>query len=120
MTFYLNNCQGVSHEELYGPGAFFDLHVEGPNARRVAEIGTGDICVVASYDNNGRVVFDWHKYSKQTTETHPILREKVLVFWGKKYNTERLSKTKAARSRNYAVFFNVLGNFKRPSVVGKS
>lgn len=74
--------------------------------------------MVASYGENGGVVFDWHTLSEESIEPGPDEPgTKVRVFRGKLIKSERLSKSKAAKTKPYTVFFNVRGDLKRPSVV---
>lgn len=82
------------------------------------DVVTGQKCVVASYDDNGDVVFDWYIFEKETLETNPDDRKhKVRVFHGKRLKSETLTKQKAAKTKPYSTFFNILGHFKRPSVI---
>lgn len=82
-----------------------------------ANLSPGQKCVVASYDKDGRVVFNWYILSKETVEPDPDEpKTKVRVFRGKPLKSERLSKGKAAKTKPYKVFFNNRGDFKRPSV----
>ncbi len=118
MTVNFNNCRCRDHASLYKTGAFFDLNTTGLQATMATDITRGDKCVVASYDNDGGVVFDWFTFSKETLEADPDdPKTKVRVFYGKPIKSDRLSKSKAAKTKPYSVFFNVRGDFKRPSVI---
>lgn len=82
------------------------------------DLVTGQKCVVASYDDNGDVVFDWYIFGKETLETNPDDRKyKVRVFRGKRIKSDTLTKRKAAKTKLYSSFFNDRGDFKRPSVI---
>ena len=82
------------------------------------DLSHGDECIVATYAEDGAVVFDWFTFSKETLEPDPDdPKTTVRVLYGKPIKSERLSKTKAAKTKPYSVFFNVRGDFKRPSVI---
>jgi hypothetical protein len=118
MPVFMNNCRCRDHVGLFGANAFYDLNTTGLQARMATGLKPGQECVVASYDENGGVVFNWHTLSKESIEPDPDEpRTNVRVFRGKLIKSERLSKGKAAKTKPYSVFFNVRGDFKRPSVV---
>ncbi len=118
MTVFFNNCRGRDHARLFGPTAFYDLNTTGLQAKMATNLTAGQECVVASYDDIGRVVFNWYVLSKETVEPDPDEPQtKVRVFRGKLLKSEQMSKGKAAKTKPYSVFFNVRGDFKRPSVV---
>lgn len=117
MTVNFNNCRCRDHASLYGKGAFYDLNTTGLQAAMATDLTPGEKCVVASYDD-GSVVFTWFTFSNETLEPDPEdPKTMVRVFYGKPIKSERLSKTKAAKTKPYSVFFNVRGDFKRPSVI---
>ena len=118
MTTNFNNCRCRDHAGLFGKGAFFDLNTTGLQATMATDLSRGDECIVATYDEDGAVVFDWYTFSKETLEPDPDdPKTKVRVFYGKQIKSERLSKAKAAKTKPYSLFFNVRGDFKRPSVI---
>ncbi len=118
MTVNFNNCRCRDHATLYGKGAFYDLNIMGLQATMATDLPPGEECVVASYDDYGRVVFDWFTFSKETLEPDPDNPQtQVRVFYGKPIRSERFTKRKAAKTKPYSVFFNSRGDFKRPSVV---
>lgn len=115
---YFNNCRCRDHAGLFGKTAFYDLNTFGLQASMAADIVCGQKCIVASYDDNGDVTFDWYDFKKETLETDPGNRKlKVRVFRGKKLRSETMSKRKAARTKPYSHFFNKNGEFKRLSVI---
>ncbi len=78
----------------------------------------GEKCIVAAYDDDGKVVFRWFSLARESMMRDPNEPgRKVRVFFGKMIKSERLSKAKAVKTEPYSVFFNVVGNFKRPSVI---
>ncbi|MFM7929927.1 MAG: hypothetical protein ACKO9Q_19650 [Pirellula sp.] len=82
------------------------------------DIVPGQKCIVASYDDEGNVQFDWYAFEMETLDKDPDQTNRnVRVFRGKKLKTETMSKRKAAKSKQYGQFFNVNGDFKRPSVI---
>ncbi|MCC7336832.1 MAG: hypothetical protein IT422_17205 [Pirellulaceae bacterium] len=118
MTTYFNNCRGRRHETFYGKGAFFDLNTTGLQAKMAVGLKRGEECVVASYNNDGAVAFDWWEFSREALEPDPDdATAQVRVFYGKRTRSVRISKAKAAKTKDYKIFFNRDGNFKRPSVV---
>ncbi len=118
MPTFFNNCRCREHKRLFRPPAFFDLNTTGPQSKIAIGLRRGEKCVVASYDEDRAVVFDWYTLSKESIEPNPSLPETyVRVFRGKLAKSVRLSKAKAVKTKPYSVFFNVRGDFKRPSVV---
>lgn len=117
MTVYFNNCRCRDHARLFGSTAFYDLNTTGLQAKMATDLSPGQECVVASYDENRSIVFDWYILAKESLEPDPDNPKiKVRVFRGKPIKSERLSKRKAAKTKPYSVFFNARGDFKRPSV----
>jgi hypothetical protein len=116
MPTFFNNCRRRDHVDLFGATAFFDL------TRKQSDIAPGvqQECVVATYDDDGRVIFGWYSLSHESWILDPAIGEKVRVFFGKKLKSERLSKTNAAKIKPYRAFFNKLGNFKRQSTITAS
>ncbi|MEZ6130054.1 MAG: hypothetical protein R3C59_15325 [Planctomycetaceae bacterium] len=113
---YFNNCKRRPHEAIFGPQAFFDLGVSGRQATQANNLPIGQRCVVASYDNDGNTVFDWHSLSSETVLPDNE-NEQCRVFFGPLTATETLTKASAAKKTQYLPFFNVNGDFKRPSVL---
>ena len=92
--------------------------------RRVkrAEMATNlmpdDECVVATTAPNGEITFGWFTFTHG--ESLPMPDEpgtRVRVLFGRWIRSETMPKSKAAKTTPYSVFFNVNGNFKRPSVI---
>lgn len=113
---YLNNCRGREHERIYGTGAFYDLSFEGRQGSQATDLQAGQPCVVASYDVEGIIRFDWWLFDKETP-IHDDEGTRWRVMFGAQVFDESLSKSKAADSNRYSSLFNVVGHFKRPSVV---
>ena len=60
--YYLSNCNRRQHARMYGPGAFYDLDVEGHQAKLATDISKGQKCIVATPTNpkkNRDIVFEW-------------------------------------------------------------
>lgn len=118
MNVLLNNCRRRDHASLFGKTAFFDLNTFGLQASMAANLARGQKCIVASYDDDGNVLFEWYVFEKETPEKDPDDQTiSVRVFRGKKLKSETMSKKEAVRSEQYSAFFNVKGDFKRPSVI---
>ncbi len=64
MTVNFNNCRCRDHAGLYGKDAFYDLNTTGLQATMATDLSPGDQCIVATYAENGDVVFDWFKFAK--------------------------------------------------------
>jgi hypothetical protein len=117
MPVFFNNCRCRPHTGLFGPSAFYDLNTTGKQAEMATDLKPGEECIVAAYDDGG-VVFKW--FSLQRKKLMPDPEEpgtKVRVFYGKMIKSKYLSKAKAAKTKPYSIFFNIDGNFKRPSVI---
>jgi len=113
---YFNNCINRDHVDLYGKGAFYDLRMDSNQERLAVDLPVGQQCVVSKYAEDGRVEFNWytftHELQKKDENGDP---ERVL--YGKHTSTEELSKSKAAKSKQYGPFFNRNGHFKRQMVI---
>lgn len=115
---YFNNCRCRDHVGLFGLTAFYDLNTTGHQADMATNLKRGEECIVATYGDEGEIVFDWFSLSRESLRPDPDEPGKnARVFFGKKVKSERLSKARAAKTEPYSVFFNVLGSFKRPSVI---
>lgn len=118
MEVYLNNCRCFDHVASYGRDAFFDLNTFGRQATQARDLLPGQQCVVASYTDDGDVVFNRYRFTRETIEKHPDdPKSKVRVFRGKWLGAKTLPKSKAAKTKPFSVFFNKLTHFKRPSVI---
>jgi hypothetical protein len=123
--YHFNNCRGREHSRMYGVGAFYDLGMTGFQAKKAADFGIGDKCVVAtrSQANDGEIEFTWFKCTRVETIKQTMLPEEAdygtvnRVFFGKALKTETLSKAAAACHKDYAPFFDRNGNFKRQSAI---
>jgi hypothetical protein len=116
MSIFFNNCRCRDHIRLFeDPSAFFDL------TRKQSDIAPtlkpGETCVVATYDEDGQILFGWYSLSRDSWVPDPITGEEVRVLFGKKLDSARLSKTKAAKAKPYKIFFDKVGNFKRRSTI---
>jgi hypothetical protein len=121
MPRFFNNCRCRDHASLYGPDAFYDLNLTGLQATKARDIAKGDECVVATPDGNGNIVFAWLTFTRQDLRPNPTANgERVRVFYGTHVRSKRLTKTAAARTQPYAIFFDKRGNFKHPSVITPS
>ena len=115
-VIYFNNCKGRDHCTIYGGGAFFDLNVAGPQSKQALNLPVGQECVVASYADDRRIVFNWYALARETIQPDEKNAD-CRVFFGDLLSTETLQKSKAARAERYKAFFDVNGHFKRPSVI---
>lgn len=118
MPVFFNNCRCRDHAGLFGATAFYDLNTTGKQAEMATNLKLGDECIVATYSDNGEVLFSWFTLSRETIMPDPDEPgTRVRVFFGKMIKSKSLSKAKAAKTEPYSVFFNALGNFKRPSAI---
>lgn len=115
---YFNNCKNRPHAKIFGEGAFFDLLNTGPQAKMALNLPVGQMCVVARYATDDRlVVFDWHILTAEEILLDPDDDTACRVFFGPRRSSETVAKSKAARLKRYASFFNVDGHFKRPAAI---
>jgi hypothetical protein len=118
MPTFFNNCRCRDHDGLFGATAFFDLGTTGAQAEMATGLKPGDKCIVTAYDDEGGVIFSWYTLSRETVMADPSNPgTNSRLFFGKLTKTKRLSKASAAKTEPYSVYFNVRGNFKRPSVI---
>jgi hypothetical protein len=116
MPRFFNNCRARDHVGIYGENAFFDLGLDGKQAEMATDLKRGEECVVATPNEDGDIGFVWFSF----TEEKIMLDENGIsqrVQFGKRLRSDTLSKTEAAETEPYSVFFNVNGHFKRPSIV---
>ena len=99
MPVFFNNCRQRPHVSLFGPTAFYDLNTWGKQAEMATNLKLGERCIVASYDDDGKVVFAWFSLAHESRRRGPETGTKVRVFFGKRLKSERLSKTKAAKTK---------------------
>jgi hypothetical protein len=115
-VIYFNNCRGRDHAVIFGQGAFFDLGVGANQSKHLKQLQIGQECVVASYAEDGRIVFKWYALTRETIQDNEHFIP-CHVFYGDLLSTETLEKSAAADTEEYGAFFNVNGHFKRPSVL---
>jgi hypothetical protein len=116
MPRFFNNCRARNHVEIYGSNAFYDLNRTGKQASMATDLKRGEECVVAIPNEEGDIEFVWFSFlqEKITPDENGVATR---VQFGKRLRSETISKTKAAKTEPYSVFFNVNGNFKRRSVI---
>jgi hypothetical protein len=116
MPRFFNNCRRRDHVSIYGENAFYDLNRFGKQADMATDLKRGEECIVATPNGDGNVEFVWFSFTEEK-----IMPDEndvpTRVQFGKRLRAETLSKTEAAETEPYAVFFNVNGDFKRPSVI---
>ena len=113
---YFNNCKGRHYVDIYGDDAFYDLAETGPQRKQARDLTVGQECVVASYADGGRILFEWFSLTEERNmpDEHG---QPCRVLFGDLLSEETKTKSAAAKSRRYGAFFNVNGHFKRSSVV---
>ena len=121
--YFLSNCNRRQHARIYGSGAFYDLDVEGHQAKLATDISKGQKCVVATPTNpneNRDIAFEWFVLAriaiKRDVERSVLCR----VFFGDKIDEETLSKGDADHHPLYQIFFDKNGNFKHGHSVFRS
>ena len=118
MRILMNNCCARRHAELYGTGAFYDLYAQGPHARLARDLTDGDECVVATRVKHGEIEFSWYAFGREEVRVPPDEPgTKARVFFGKLLRSDTMSQAKAVWTEPYSAFFNVLGHFKRQSII---
>ncbi len=116
MPRFFNNCRARDHVGIYGGSAFYDLNRTGKQAETATDLKRGEECIVATPNEDGDIEFVWFSFTQEKImpdENGVATR----VQFGKRLQSETLSKKRAAKAQPYAVFFNVNGHFKRPSVI---
>lgn len=115
---FFNNCANRKHTHIYGPDAFYDLGTSGHQGGQAKNLRPGDLCIVASYQDKAKtsVKFSWFAFEKETLNVDEN-GEVQRVLRGPLKKTETMSKSQAAANPAYANMFNILGHFKRPSVI---
>jgi hypothetical protein len=101
---------------MFGTGAFFDLNITGHQATLANDVPAGEQCVVASVAPDGRVKFDWYRFTREKIERDDA-GESFRVFFGKPIKSEVLTRRAAIRDGLYSRFFDKLGRFKQRSVL---
>lgn len=118
MAVLFNNCRGRDHARLYGPEAFFDLDVVGPQADMATGLQPGDECVVAVAVPGDRVEVALCFFAhEQVVDSPDRPGASARVQFGTWLRSEKLPKAVAAGSAQCAASFNVNGHFKQRSVV---
>jgi len=111
-----NNCHNRPHEEMYGAGAFFDLDTTGHQATLANNLPAGEQCIVASVAADGRINFDWYRFSRERVKPDEK-GQRARVFFGEPIKSETLSRRAAMRDSLYSRFFDKLGRFKQRSAL---
>jgi hypothetical protein len=116
MPRFFNNCRARDHAAIYGGSAFYDLDRTGKQAQMATDLKRGEECVVATPNKDGDIEFVRFSCSheKIMPDENGVAAR---VQFGKRLRSMTLSKAKAAKTKTYAVFFNVNSHFKRPSVI---
>jgi hypothetical protein len=66
MPVFFNNCRCRPHAQLFrDPAAFYDLNTTGKQGEMATNLKRGEKCVVATYDEDGRVLFTWFSLSRE-------------------------------------------------------
>jgi hypothetical protein len=112
---FFNNCYNRDHIAIFGTGAFFDLSQHSNKAR---DLIPSQICVVASYFDDCHLAFNWYSFAYEALipDEHDELTR---VFFGRLLASERMGKSKAARSIRYSALFKRTGYLKNGSVFWK-
>jgi hypothetical protein len=115
---YFINCGNRDHERLFGPGAFFDLGVNGKQSTMAQNLLPGDTCIVARYADKNRTIvkLTWYSYTHDTTQTDDKGTPQR-VLHGILNKVESLKKSDAAADARYLNMFAKNGSFKRRSVL---
>jgi hypothetical protein len=123
VTVFLNNCNGRPFTRWYGPDAFYDLRLDGKQARMATGLKSGQECLVATRAdsdsaNSDSIEFTWFSFSHEKVMEIPNQPGVAFrVFFGARVRSENLSKAIAAATEPYSKFFNIKGEFKQRSVI---
>lgn len=115
---YFINSRNRKHQEIFGSDAFYDLNKFGNQAKLATNLQKGDICIVASYEDNKNIIvkLSWYEFlNERSADDNKGIPCRVLC--GELQKSESILKTDAAKDPRYAYFFNKLGNFQRKSVL---
>lgn len=122
MNVFLVNARGLDHVGLYGPNAFFDLDLDGRQAKMLPHIELGQHCVVASYESRGTgpesiVVFTTFRLERVEPALMGTHGKICRVFFGEFIDRIKRVKQDAAIDPAFAPCFNKIGHFLRRSVI---
>jgi hypothetical protein len=111
-SLIFNNCRNFPHCEEYWPDAFFDLGTSGIQANQATELEPGQLCIVATSEDDGRVGFTAYRFQA-------VRRKRgVRVFCGKKVGPKQVvSRARAKRHVLYGRILNSNWHFKRQSTI---
>lgn len=115
---FFSNLANRNYQNLYGADAFYDLETSGYQAGLATNLRSGDLCVVARYEDPGKttVRFAWYRFDRETCETDDQGKAQR-VLRGELKTTEILRKTEAAADPRYNRMFDKLGLFKQAPVI---
>ena len=118
MIFYLNNCQGREHAQMYGIGAFYDLSTTGYQATLANHLNVAQQCVVATPNTDSSINFVRYSFSHEKVMDDDT-GNPCRVLFGTLIKLETRSRSDAMHDEIYSTFFDKNGNFKRRSVIRK-
>ncbi|HBI70958.1 MAG TPA: hypothetical protein DDZ22_18700 [Massilia sp.] len=115
---FFNNLANRNHKNLYGADAFYDLETSGYQSGLAKDLCSGDLCIVANYEDKDRtmVKFACYSFARETLEIDKQGKPQR-VLRGHLKSTEILRKTAAASDPRYSRMFDKLGRFKQAPVV---
>lgn len=116
MPRFFNNCCARNHVGIYGGTAFYDPACTGKQGTMATDLKRGEECIVATPNKDGDIEFVWFAFTheKNMPDENGVPSR---IQCGKRLRSQTLSKSKAAKTKPYSVFFNVNGHFKRLSVI---
>lgn len=120
IVVYFNNCKNRPHEQLFGPGAFYDLKTTGIQASQATNLEAGQVCIVATSADGDTVTFTWYSFLHERLrkeQGQDAGRERFRVLCGDNLTAETVSKAAAFTHPRYTAFFNVNGHFKQQSTI---
>lgn len=118
MLYYLNNCQNLKHAKIYGAGAIYDLWAKGFEDKIAREMLPGDMCLVASRQDNDNICFSSYLFTHARKVPNPTGRKpEIWVLEGTFEREIVIPRSKAIARAPYSRFFNKRAHFNQWSVV---
>ncbi len=113
--YLCNNCKNESHEKHYGSGAFYDIYTTDRQAIWADNLTSGDTCIVVSEPTEGQMTFDWFRFSHEERGRYD--GKATRVFFGKRFQSQTLSRADAMLDGIYSKFFTINGRLKRRNLL---
>ena len=122
MNVFLLNTRGLDHVDLYGPDAFFDLDLDGSQAKMLPHIELGQHCIVVSYESRNTsaesiVIFSTFRLERVEPALMGTHGKICRVLFGEFIDRIPHVKQEAAKHPVFKRCFNINSHFLRRSVI---